>query len=342
VQGFVGVGRQWADLKAAAQRVPGSTLPEEQLGPAPPARPVPLTPAKTPARILICGAGARVPRVILEVLRHAGSLEATVLTRDAQQVGAVADEVRTAFAGRMPAAAAGAAAWKIETLADGRCLECVFPGGRLRVRILVLDWTDTAHLRGHPSVDLQHIDVMLFLPREQDDVTDGLVAIDCLRIADSFVSGEPSFPPDLRVVALLGDPTRTDLLESRLDATAPGREARFTVLSSERMRQGFAVRNLFVPGLSPVLFELLSAHGQHLQRLVPAWPEGRPPDGSCAAWELACHLILHERLLPVGLELAGQAAPQLDASIFAPGRRINHADLQAVYVIGRAASRENP
>jgi hypothetical protein len=278
-----------------------------------------------------------VPRVLSELLRYAGSLEATILTREPQQVPAVTEELRTALAGRM-LPADGPAAWASEELADGRRLECTFAGGRLSLRILGLDWTDTGHLLRHPAIDLQQVDVVLFLPRAPDDVTDGLVAIDCLRIADGFVSGGTGFRPDLRVVALLGDPTRTDLLESRLDASAPGQEARFTVLSSERMRQGFAVRNLFVPGLSPVLFELLSAHGQHLQRLVPVWPNGRPADGSFAVQALADHLIQHRHLLPIGFELAGQALPVFGASRFAPGQHLRHAELQAVYVIGRSPS----
>jgi hypothetical protein len=335
VQGFIGIGRQWADVKAAALAFTGGAPATVRLPPAPAAIPVPLAPAQTPRRVLICGTGARLPRVLSELLHHAGSLEAMVLTREPQRVPVVAEELRTALAGRM-LPAAGPAAGASEELADGRRLECTLAGGRLSVRILVLDWTDTGHLLRHPAIELQQVDVVLFLPRAPDDVTDGLVAIDCLRIADGFVSGETGFSPDLRVVALLGDPTRTDLLESRLDASAPGQEARFTVLSSERMRQGFAVRNLFVPGLSPVLFELLSAHGQHLQRLVPVWPDGRPADGSFAVQALADHLIQHQRLLPIGFELAGQALPVFAASLFDPGRQLRHADLQAVYVVGRS------
>ena len=86
-----------------------------------------------------------------------------------------------------------------------------------------------------------------------------------------------------------------------------------------------------------MLFELLSARGRHLQRLLPVWPGGRPEAGSFAPAELARYLIAHQRLLLIGCELAGQSTPILDAGLLDPGQRIRYADLQAVYVVGRAA-----
>lgn len=333
VHGFVGICAHWAGLRGAARELLDHALAEAPLPPPPPTNPVPLTRTQAPQRVLICGTSARVPRVISQLAGYCGSLDITLLTRATDRVGVIAESLRTMVEGASYAAGDQPKPWHPEELPNGRRLHVEFPWGRVDLRILVLDWTDVGRLL---RVDLPKTDVVLFLPSAPDDVSDGLVAIDCLRIADAFVTKDPRCNLDLRVVALLRDPTKTDLLESRLDGSAPEHESRFTVLSSERLRQTFAVRNLFVPGLSQVLFELLSATGQHLQRLLPAWPGGQPPQGSFDAGELARWLILHDRLLPIGFELIGRSEPVLDACLLRPGQRIAFAELQAVYVVGRA------
>jgi hypothetical protein len=339
VYGFVGICAHWASLRDTARQVLDHALADAPLPPPPQTTPVPLVRASAPRRVLICGAGPRVPRVISQLAGYCGSVDVTLLTREADQVRIIEENLRTMVESATYASGNNPKPWQPEALPDGRRVQADFPWGRVNLRILVLDWTDVGRLL---RFDLPETDVVLFLPREPSDVTDGLIAIDCLRIADAFVSKDPRFNPDLRVVALLGDPTKTDLLESRLDESAPENESRFTVLSSERLRQGFAVRNLFVRGLSQVMFELLSAHGQHLQRLLPAWPGGKPPEGSFEAWELARYLIIHDRLLPVGFELVGRSEPLLDASMLRPGQRIAYAELRAVYVVGRVPSVPEP
>jgi hypothetical protein len=332
VYGFVGVCAHWANLRDAALRLLDHGLAEEPLPPPPQMSPVPLLRAMPPQRVLICGTSPRVPRVISQLAGYCDGLDVTLLTRSVDHVEIVEESLRTMVEGASRVAGDRPKPWQPEQLPDGRRIRAEFPWGQVNLRILVLDWTDVGRLL---RVDLPETDVVLFLPQDPDDVSDGLVAIDCLRIADAFMSKDRRFNPDLRVVALLGDPTKADLLESRLDETAPANQARFTVLSCERLRQSFAVRNLFVRGLSQVLFELLSVQGQHLQRLLPAWPGGKPPEGTFDAGELVRYLITHERLLPIGFELIGQDGPLLSANMLCPGQRLACAELQAVYVVGR-------
>jgi hypothetical protein len=337
VHGFIGICVHWADLRGCALQLLDRRLPEKPLAPPPSISPVPLARTVPPRRVLICGASTRVPRVVSELVGYAGHVDITLLTRTVDQIASLEDGIRTAFDGALSTVPREKQkTWSVESLPEGRRIEMDFPCGRMNLRILALDWTDAGRLLLHPWVDLAQTDAVLFLPREQDDVTDGLVAIDCLRMADFFASMRSRMNPSLRVVALLGDPTKSDLLESRLDETAPENEMRFTVLSSERLRQGFAVRNLFVRGLSPLLLELLSVQGHHLQRLVPAWPEGRPPEGTFDVWDLVRYCIVHDRLLPIGFELSGSNEAILDASALRPGQRIANADLRAVYVVGSA------
>ena len=332
VYGLVAVCAHWSSLRDAAVRLLDQGLGEEALPPSPQTSPVPLMRTRAPRRVLICGTSPRVPRVISQLAGYCDSLDVTLLTRSIDHVEIIEDSLRTMVESRCYAAGSKPKPWLPEALPDGRRVRAEFPWGQVNVRIQVLDWTDLGSLM---RVDLPGTDVVLFLPQNPDDVSDGLVAIGCLRIADVFTSKDRRFNPDLRVVAQLGDPTKADLLESRLDETSPADESRYTVLSCERLRQSFAVRNLFVLGLSQVLFELLSAQGNHLQRLVPSWPGGKPPEGSFDSGELARFLITHDHLLPIGFEMVGQNEPLLNADSLYPGRRIACSELQAVYVVGR-------
>jgi hypothetical protein len=188
-------------------------------------------------------------------------------------------------------------------------------------------------------VDLAHTDAMLFLPRDPDDVADGLVALDCLRIAEFGASGLLALRPGFRVVALVRDPLKSELLEARLDEMAgPGGEARFTVVSSERLRNHFLVQNLFVPGLNSVLLEILESSGQHLCRLVPR-TAGGAARGDFDPWDLARYLLAEQRVVPVGIERLdawGKADAILDPAELAPGRRMAWDAVSALYVLGEA------
>jgi len=185
----------------------------------------------------------------------------------------------------------------------------------------------------HPHVDLASTDVLLFLPGDGSDASDGTVALDCLRIADFGASGAVRFRPGFRVVGMMRDPVKSDLLEQRLDQMAgTGAEARFTIISSERLRHHFMVQNIFVRRLNAVYLELLGGYGQHLCRLVPSGNLS----GDFDPWELAGHLVSAHQQVPLGLEVEtadGRRETVLDPRRLAPGGRIPWSSVKALYCV---------
>ena len=325
LRGLVGVAARWEDLRSLA----GALLvsPEQT-------RPF-VSPAGFPdlildaeggrvRRVLICGGSPRVPRVVSELAAVFAPLEITVLVRAADHRAPLEEAIGAALEGYL------------FSLPGGGTRPHVRARGAT-VRVLHADWSDAGSLLRNPALDLARTDAMLFLPRDPADVTDGLVALDCLRIAEFGASGVVALRPGFRVVALVRDPLKSDLLEARLDEIAgPGAEARFTVVSSERLRNHFLVQNLFVPGLNAVLLEMLGASGQHLARLVPRTPDGAPR-GDFDPWDLARYLYAAHRVVPVGIErlgASGRADAILDPAELAAGRRIAWDAVRALYVLG--------
>jgi hypothetical protein len=214
-------------------------------------------------------------------------------------------------------------------------MQVTVEGGQARVRVLPGDWSELGRILSHPAADLGGADAVLFLPRDPGDVSDGLVALDCLRLSQFGASGLVRFRPGLRVLGLFRDPAKSDLLESRLDEMAgPGAEARFTVVSSERIRHHFLVQHLFVRGLGSVFREMVGASGQHICRLVPRGPEAA---GDFEPWALAGHLLCARGLVPLGFEHVGadgRSEVTLDPGELANRRRIAWSSVRAVYVLG--------
>jgi hypothetical protein len=284
--------------------------------------------------VLICGASPRVPRVIAELLQSFGRLDVTVLVRDEVRQTALVESVLAALEGFLSGVPRARPVWgSVLTTEGSPQLRIEGPGGSSTVRFSHCDWSDPAVMLRHPHVDLPRTDVLLFLPGVPDDTSDGTVALDCLRIAHYGASRAVTFRPGFRVVGMMRDPVKSDLLERRLDEMAgPEAEARFSIISSERLRHLFMVQNIFVRRLNAVYLELLGGYGQHLCRLVPAAPLPAAID----AWELVSHLLVRRGMVPVGLEiLDGHDSREtvLDPRRLGPGQRFRGADIKAIYMV---------
>ena len=339
VRGVVGICARWQDLRAAAREVVrGGALGE-------PARNAPgfedlrlELPAGRAGKVLICGSSPRVPRVICELVLFFGTIDVTVLVRDTANVAPLEDDIQAAFEGHLAGVPRRGSHWLLDESEGCRVMRVTGEDGEATVRVLHGDWSEAGRILRHPAADLSGADAVLFLPRDPGDVSDGLVALDCLRLSQFGATGLVHFRPGLRVLGLFRDPAKSDLLESRLDEMAgPGAEARFTVVSSERIRHHFLVQHLFVRGLGSVFREIVGASGQHICRLVPRGPGGGPPAGDFDPWALAGHLLAGRSLVPLGLERAGASGrPEvaLDPGELAPGRRIAWSSVRAIYVLG--------
>jgi hypothetical protein len=202
------------------------------------------------------------------------------------------------------------------------------------VRVVTLDWTDLARIQRDPQLRLSETEAVAFLPRGDDESADGLVALDCLRLADLLARGALEVPASFHVLGLLRDPVKTDRLSGRVAELTSDREGRrFTILSSERARHQFLVQNLFVPGLNTVLLEILGASGQHLCRLVPRSTPG-PAGGNVDA--LAVQAAVAARgLLFIGLERTDGDSVEvlLDPRELAPERAVAWQSVTALYAL---------
>jgi hypothetical protein len=335
--GLVGVALRWSDLARFARSLAESGLPialpraEPQTTSLVPTLSLHL-PAPPVRRVLVCGSGGRVPRVLSELFDFYGQLDATVLVRDPANLDLLPGEVHAALSGYLAGAPAGGnESWRIDVMGEERQVRGDRGG---RVRIVHADWSDAAVMLRHPAADPGSADAILFLPRQEGDVADGLLALDCLRTAEFGRSGRIRHAEGARVVAMLRDPVKAELLERRLDEMAgPGSESRFTVLSSERLRHHFTVQSLFVRGLNGVLLELLGASGQHLCRVVPRMADGRRPSGDVEdALALVKALYTQHAAVLVGYDNAA-GEPVLGPPRVAAGSRLAWADVRALYVV---------
>jgi hypothetical protein len=330
VVGLVGIAVRWSDLARFARALadPSTALPA---APAPAASDLRLhLPAPPVRRVIVCGSGARVPRVLSELLDFYGGLEATVLVRDPANLEPLLAEVHAALNGFLAGVPSGPSRTTWRMAEEGGEHRLVGAHGGL-VRVVHADWTDAATMLRHPASDLGEADAVLFLPRQEGDVADGLMALDCLRTAE-FARGGVRLRDGLRVVAMLRDPVKALLLERRLDEMAgPGAETRFTVLSSERLRHHFTVQSLFVWGLNGVLLDLLGASGQHMCRVLPRLADGRRPSGAIDPLALAAELYERHAAVLVGCDTASGETLLGPAAL--AGTPLTWADVRALYVV---------
>jgi hypothetical protein len=348
IGGLIAVAVRWEDLRGFAQALCAGPLSERDAA-SWGASPTPSDrlaagggfealrlelPAVKAENVLICGASPRVPRVIAEMLQFFGTLDIIVLVRDEVRLAALIESVLAALEGFLSGLPRRASGWTVVAAEGAPQLRVEGPGGTSTIRFAHSDWSDPSVLLRHPHVDLSRTDVLLFLPGDSSDASDGTVALDCLRIAHFGTSNAVRFRPGFRVVGMMRDPVKSDLLERRLDEMAgPGAEARFSIISSERLRHHFMVQNIFVRRLNAVYLELLGGYGQHLCRLVPSGGL----TGDIDPWELIGHLVDGHQLVPIGFELLahdGQRATLLDPRRLGPGQRLPWASVKAIYAVG--------
>jgi len=344
IGGLAAVAVRWEDLRAFARDLCAGGVLADRLAAGSGFDGLTLQlPAEKAERVLICGASPRVPRVIAEILQFYGRLDITVLVRDEVRLLALIESVLAALEGFLSGLPVRrASGWTVVAAEGTPELRVTGPGGSSTIRFAHSDWSDPSVLLRHPDVDLSRTDVMLFLPGDSGDAADGTVALDCLRVAHFGTSSAVRFRPGFRVVGMMRDPVKSDLLEQRLDQMAgPEAEARFTIISSERIRHHFMVQNLFVRRLNAVYLELLGGYGQHLCRLVPAGNLA----GDFDPWELIGHLVETHQLVPLGLELmtsAGLRETLLDPRHLGPGQRIAWSSVKAIYAVAEGQALLGP
>ena len=351
LRGLIGITLRWDDLRLAAAAVAVEPpIADGALLTVPPATPgfeglrLRLPFGRT-ERVLICGGSARVPRVLTELMKFYGAIDATVLVRQGERVESLVNDLRAALERSIPN-------WRpegesgVEERGHDRLLHVNLPRGRARVFITNADWSDTTRIINHPDVEFEKVDVMLFLPsKTASHETDGLVALDLLKVARSARSRETRLSASFRVLGVMNDPTKGDLLEKRLDAMASFRpETTFTIVCGERIRHYFVVQNVFVRGLSQVCLRLLDAGLLGICRLMPSLGDA-PLEGTFRFEDLAAHLLEVHQFVLLGIERPGDDGSHhvlLDPQELRDHGPFHWNDVSALFALGDARPLAEP
>lgn len=223
------------------------------------------------------------------------------------------------------------------------------------VTILAADWTHGHRLAERGTVTLESADAVLLLPSHHQPIDgvdiDGRIALDGLHLAHLERTGGVRFQPGTHILALVRDPTKGDLLESRLVAMAgETRACRYTVISRERARHRFIMQNVFVHGLSLVYLELLSSRGQHFARLRARDSNGQPLQGKLDTGRLAEELLVHRGWLLIGFELlvekegktGSQIEVRIDPEVLRDGTILPWSTVNALYLMLDSQTKTSP
>ncbi|MDA8018468.1 MAG: hypothetical protein MPN21_13585 [Thermoanaerobaculia bacterium] len=320
-------------------------------------------PRKAPKRVLILGAGQRVPRVVMELVGLFRDLDISIVA-DAEE-----DWVNTSHDVRIMLSRAHGAMPDWEKGDDDIMrLFLTTTGVRphsARITIMQADWTHGHRLSEGGAVTLEAADVILLLPTydpaTSSDRSDGRTALDCLHLANLEQSGTVHFRPGVQILALVRDPSKGELLESRLATMvrvegasravshasnhSSGRpRGRYSIISRELTRHRYIVQNVFVRGLNAIYLELLSAQGQYLSRLLPRDERGKPLTGTFDPVELTYRLMARDLVL-VGYEhRSPDAPPDSEPRVVIDPRDLKNAgqvpwnEVEALYVLGEGAT----
>jgi hypothetical protein len=336
VRGLVGVALRWDDVLALGESLlsrPVQAAPtEHSVEEFESLRLVPT--GRGVKRITIVGGSRRIPRVVADLIALYGPIEVGILVRDRARIEFIRRDLEAALERTLPERSI-ASEW------HGSEVVCTvgLVRGDATIRIDHAEWSDATRILQDPALAPERTDVLLFLPRTRGaDALDGQVALDCLQLADLSARGETPFPEHARVLAMVQDPVKGDLLEKRLDAmTGADLAERFTVISSERVRHHFIVQNVFVRGLNSVYASLFAPEGPSLRRLEQRDDWGERPHGDVAPAALARYLDeVHGQVL-FGLEL--DAGPDreprtvLDPSELASDAPLPWTSIRALYAL---------
>ena len=336
VRGLIGVALRWNHVRALGESLiaqPVRAAPDvqsmvefEALRLVPTGRGV--------KRVTIVGGSRRIPRVVADLIALYGPIEVGILVRDRARIDFLSRDLTAAFERTLPGRNVN---WSRDGAeAIGRV---ELARGTATVRIDHAEWSDSTRILQDPALAPDRTDVLLFLPRTRGaDALDGQVALDCLQLAELAARGETPFPEHARVLAMVQDPIKGDLLEKRLDdMTGRGGSERFTVISSERVRHHFIVQNVFVRGLNAVYATLFAPTGASLRRLEQRDGWGERPRGDVVPGALARYLdeVHGQVLLGLELEAGPDAEPRtvLDPTALASSTPIPWDSICALYVL---------
>jgi len=325
LRGFVGLCPTHAQLQAWVRRL----IRGEATGGLPGASrdlPVAIDDGRL-ARMLVLGDNAALPALLRETARRRGGLATVIATEIGPSERAFAQRMS-----RLPRIVA--------EKGDGWVLE----GERgARTTIVGMEELSLRKLVREPALDGPPFDAVVFLsdPAAQDP--DARTSFRVLRFLRRLEDGTFSLGSHLHVLAEIGSESSARSIEEHLAALqrklrADGRaELRYTILSTDRIKNYFLAHGALIPGLIGLYDELLGEEGPELVRLVV--PEGAPWTGPEVSFDQVLTALAPRRLIPLALELRGERDLVVNPS---PALRVPPSVIRAVYAIGEAGNLRRP
>ena len=341
VRGIAGIALRFSDLVRLAHRLVSRGVTFHGREPEAPTPPrwgpqLTLAPARRPIRrVLILGAGPRAPRVIRELVGFSHQVEITVLARQREPMAVFAHDAQT-----MLAEAFGETSERPEVDGDVIRLHLETPSILAKVTFMVADWTHRHVLEDEGAVTLSQADaILVLLGSDRSLDRDGSIALDCLHLANLERTAAVRLKAGVHIVAMLQDPDKGELLESRLmGMKGEGSTSRYTVVSRAMTRHRFIMQSVFVPGINKLYLELLSSRGQYLSRLLARDLAGEALAGGFDPLALADELLFEHGLIFVGLEFfqpdADGELVVVDPKRWQPLHDVAWDSVAAVFVLG--------
>ena len=263
IRGLIAVAPQFDELQAAAERITKGGLPESTAGRGWPPDTRPLSPEPLPdlRHVIVLGFHDDTVELVGELLRIFPQCEVTIVGQDEAERG----RMRAAFL-----------AERTETGASFQApahkkLQLVNPDGRVcgRVNIRVADrYADGIFRPGDRTGPVGSVfdydAAVLLAERGRSTDPDAGTTLGVLKLLDEWSSEERRLD---HVVAELSDPHKEALLQRRVQAL--GIQRSFSFVCTSTLRQNILSHSFFVPGLPPILHNLMTAGEEELFALQP-------------------------------------------------------------------------
>ncbi len=150
---------------------------------------------------------------------------------------------------------------------------------------------------------------------------DGATTLGVLKLLEVWAEGRHRLR---RIVAELMDPDKATLLRERVQWLGP--QPPFAFVCTSRLRQNILAHSFFVPGLPPVLHNLITAGEQELYGFEPTTTEGG------VTWRELVTRLTQEGQIPLALV-------RTDGTLTAnpvPETRFEWGEVSTIYCLGTA------
>lgn len=289
-RGFIGVADRFRSLREVVEEChAGAWAPSGDAAPPAGRAPVRVRTQDYPRKVLILGFHEDAVEVVDQLVRLCmPGLEVRVLVGNAAKRDATLDALLEQLG----------EPGDLSLAVDGTGLRIAQPGGASHVLVEARDRL-TAGLYANALLDDERPDTILILRRDRPDLDpDAATVLGVLRLmeAASRAGVEGALP---HVVVELSDPDKAELL--RKQTAGHPIAARMSLVCTEVLRQRVLAQSFFVPGLSTLYRELLTAGAQELLTLEPTGPT--------TFGDLLATLPARDGVIPVAVATADPAAP---------------------------------